>query len=592
MFSFLRSAVPGGGGLSARGHEALKKEKAIERWFQSVASNCKERKQQLKTMCIISSHDTLKSIMSGLGIDVTKPLEQVYGQCQQLIDFDDQPGIKEFAKQWKAYVQYLYGAKANQEKSRGHIDPDWFQKRVSGITFATVFQCELWNNTPRDASEFSLLASGTVSSKRHRPEDLLAADSHLLQGTGAAVEEKRDISEVISEHVAQRKNIAKTRVYAGALAQWASSKLEPFHALHKLSSSRALDDIKPELKDMEALSVEVLHKLVDKEHKESWKPNYDNLGAELAAQSPEWVKLATEHYELNRKELEAKQKSFKESLQRYLHSSLVQRLDNATLARCKVIIDACPDTALLEYIQNDWPVLSTGGGGSESSSKRARLYEEHKSADDSTVGRIKQVLDNTPAGTSLSEWCDVVAQVQDILKQDKVADAGPEPLAQRQAMLNHALHMDFAAYCREIAERVAVDPAVVLKKGTVRTPGLEAYHAWEKQMRNGVQEAQGITYEMHRDIQQSLLECWQRAVYGPLCNELQQLREGAKQQARTIAVYVPWMDTVQLSEQEQQALVTCGIPIAQNSPCPTSLSGALVQCTAWFEHAYRDVIDK
>src|SRR5690349_3956724 len=111
MFSFLRS----GGGLSARGHEALKKEKAIERCFQTIASNCKERKQQLKTMCTVSSHTTLKSIMSSLGIDVTKPLEQVYGQCQQLIDFDDQPGIKEFAKQWKAYVQYLYGAKANQE---------------------------------------------------------------------------------------------------------------------------------------------------------------------------------------------------------------------------------------------------------------------------------------------------------------------------------------------------------------------------------------------------------------------------------------------------------------------------------------------
>ncbi len=577
MFSFLRSS------------ESDKLEKRIERFFQSVGSNCKERQKQLKVICTVSSHDTLKSIMSSLGIDVTKSLENIHAQCLELMDYDDQPGIKEFVRQWKAYVQYLYGSKTNQDKSRGNIDSRWFEKRVSGITFATVFTCELWINTSRDATDFSLLGANTVSSKRHRPEDLLAAGSHLLQGTGTSTEEKRDIGGVIAEHVAQRKNIAKTRVYAGALSTWATTKLEPFHLLHR----PLVPDIKPELKDMQTLSNEVLHTLVDKQHTGSWKTSYENLGAELATQSSEWVKMATEHYDQQRKELEAKQKSFKDDLRRYLSLSLVQRLDAATLARFKSVVDACPDTALIDYIQNNWPVLVT-----ESSNKRPRLQGpslEHKSADDTTVGAIKQLLDNTPAGTSLAEWCDVVTQVMTTLKQDKVKDPGPEPLEKRQAMINHAVQMDLAAYCREIAERVAVDPSAVLKRGVVRSPALDAYHAWEKQLREGVQEAQGFNYEMHQDIQQALFECWQRAVYGPLCSQLQQLRDGAKQQARTIAVYVPWMDTVQLSAEEQQALkqVTCDIPAVQNSPCPTSLSGALVQCTSWFEHAYRaDVADK
>jgi hypothetical protein len=577
--------------LSDRGKIALHHEKCIEACFQSFGNSCQERKHQLQTMCAISPNAAIKSVMSSLGIDVTKPLTQIYAQCLDLPNYDDQPGIKTFAKEWHSYVQYLYGAKKNQDRAIGiaQIDPHWFDKQVGSITFDTALRCELWNNTERDASGFSLLTAGTLSNvKRPRLEDLLSADSHLL-GAAGTMDEKRNAKEVIAEHVLLRKNIAKTRVYAEALSKWSVTNLQPLHDLH--TTPLQLDQVKPTLTDASA-AVDALRRLVEDQHTK-WAQSHAQFGADLAGQSSDWVKLSSQHHDVHAKELEAKQKAHKDTLLKWLRLSLAAKLDGATLERCHRIIKACPDTTLLEYIQNDWPCTS-----SPAANKKQRMFEtsrreEQKTTSEDMLGRIRQVLDNTSAvTTTLADWPDIVTRVMDVVRMCKVKDAGPEPIEQRQAMVNNAVQMDFGAYCREIAERVAIDPSVVLKPSTVRTPAIDAYHAWEKQMRDAVQRDQEWAYKLQQDILQALRECWQRCVYNPLCDQLQQLQDSAKQQARTIAVYAAWMDTVKLTDDQQARLAqaTSGLSSAQGPPCPTTLSAALVQCTAWFEKIYRHVV--
>lgn len=573
------------------------RELKLTKIFERIASECETKRTKQVTAVVEAggAHRTLCDTLLSYDIKCNRdrPLRDIYNEvvnCRPEL-LSSEPVVKLFCDQWQQYIADTFAGSHEKALKMASMQPHWFDSCIARVTFDNVFANPLWENVARDRrSNRARFDTLQFSTHRRQPEELLAKRNRL-QFAGS-LSTATPCAGILMEHVGLRRQRARTAVYLKRFGAHMRDQIQPVDA--QLTAAWEMVDAKdvlgPALQYRLALETQAGKKL---EHLSTLPPNEVK-----ALVDGDWVKNAKTVIATTQRNLDAAQQEWR---QRYLDEALrvflvgwcdqmTRRLDS--LSRLdKTLMPP------LQRILDDWPVLDQEEEEDGAHKRLRRQQQQHfesKQQDDSSVsGKIEELLEqhtNMDADDFLTELLPGCVHLLEQNIQALMAKTDSKALAaQRTAMMVMAVEIDLENFKIELNERMRLNPhlmsggggsagqLMLLAKPVVSEALSTVFEAQviEEALRHGQQFKQGY-YELFTQIATTH---WRTHVYERLQRKLGELQAFSTKLRGQVIKYEPWLDAqLTVGQQEQlRALLGAG------STVPLTISGALMQCEAWFE---------